>query len=149
MFDENVEGASANQSRIVFRVLIEVESQSAGPFALHHFAGGLPDLSLDAASSNRTEDEPSSRTSILAVLKEGMETVHVDDGGDRGPTPCLAQLDDLLVEVHSRSIISRSTGQVNGCLPLLGGTNQSQTTFNSLDFKLGRRSYAAPAENCG
>ena len=98
--DENIEGATANQSRVVLRVLVEIESQGARLLPLHHFAGGLPDVGFDAAAADRAEDGAVIADEHLCRLVRGDGAADIHDGGDGTSAAFAAQLDDLLVNVH-------------------------------------------------
>ena len=98
--NEDFERTSADESGIVFGVLVEIEAEGAGFFLRDDFAGGLPDFGFDAAATDGSGDGAVVANEHLCALKRGNGAARIDDGGHGTAATLALQLHDLLVEVH-------------------------------------------------
>lgn len=111
-FNENFQCPATDQPGIVFGILIEIEGQCSRLLALHHFAGCLPDLGLDASATDRPDNRPIIAHQHLGRTERRNRSAYVDNGRHRAAASLASQFDDFLVEVH-RFIIGRPRPECN------------------------------------
>ncbi len=79
--DENLEGASANETRIVAGLLIQVENHLARRFLFDHFLRRRPHIRFDTSAADRSGDRTVFANQHSRTLKAGNRSVGVHDGG--------------------------------------------------------------------
>src|SRR5579884_632112 len=99
-FDEDVESSAANQTCVVFWVMVQVEGEGSWLLGFHDLTGGLPDFSFNAAAAHGPEDGAIVTNEHLCGFKRRNGTAHIDDGGDCGPAAVLPQADNFFVDIH-------------------------------------------------
>ncbi len=98
--DKDFKRASADEASVVFRVLIEIESEGARLFLGDDFAGSLPDFGLDAAAADGTGDGAIIANKHFGALERGDGATRVHDCSHSATAALALQFHDLLIDVH-------------------------------------------------
>ena len=128
--DEDVELAAADQAVIVGGVLPQIEGEVLGFFRLDHLARGVPDLGLDASAADGAGHGAVLAHQQFGALITGDGAAHLDDGGERALLPQVAQAHELLVDVHSMTIIAK---WAKGSSRKGGATGSDEASFSGPD----------------
>ena len=102
--DKDFQRSSADQSGIVFGIVVQVERQGLGLFRLHDLAGRLPHFGFYAAAANRTQNGTIIAHQHLGRFKRGNRSPDIDDGGQRSLASFAPQPDYLFVNVHGNIV---------------------------------------------
>src|SRR5579885_1736677 len=107
------ERAAAYQAGVVFRIVIQIETEIARLLLFHHFTRCLPNFRLDASTTDRSHNGPVVTNEHLGRFKRRNRAACMDNGGERSTPSGSSELDDFLKDVHF-SISPRKSGIEHG-----------------------------------
>src|SRR3954464_5258552 len=99
-FNEDVECSAADQTRVVLRILVQIEAEGARLLGLHDLARRSPYVRLNATTADSPNDRAVIANQHLRGLKRRSRSPNIHDGSHRAAAPFLTKLNDLLVDVH-------------------------------------------------
>ncbi len=100
-FDEDFDGAAADEAVVVGGFVVQVEENFARGFLVHHFAGRGPDVGFNATSANGAEGRAIFADEHAGAFIAGDGAVGVDDGGEGAALPGTPHTYDFFEEVHN------------------------------------------------
>src|SRR5580698_1627822 len=112
---ENLKRPAADETSIVFGILVQIECEGAWLLRFHDFARGLPDFGLNASATDGSDDGAIVSHQHFRRFERRNGSAHVDNGRDCSAMPGLVQLDDLFVEVHLVDYGAGVGGRSNTC----------------------------------
>ena len=110
-FDEDLQLAAADEAGIVRGVVRERELEALGFFGGDDVAGGVPNVGLDAAAADGAGERSVLADQHLGAFVTGDGSVDFDDGGEGALLAETAEANDLLEEVHQKTLSPVSRGE--------------------------------------
>src|SRR5512142_1176179 len=108
-FDEDLQGASADEAGVVAGIVVEIEAEGAWLFFFDDLAGGLPDICFNATTADGTRDGAVIADEHLGSSERRDGATDVGDRCQRAFASGAAKGDDLFVKIHG-GIISAGSG---------------------------------------